>query len=230
MFMRWHELLFMHWSFPPEAVRPLIPKKLQLDTFDGRCWIGVVPFRMSKVRARFLPPIPGTSAFPELNVRTYVTARGKPGVWFFSLDATSRLAVRGARWSFNLPYFDARMRCERDLGTPGTIDYESTRTHRNAPPAEFAARYGPTGAVYRASVGSLEHFLTDRYCLYSADRRGNVYRGEIAHAPWPLQPADARVGRNRMLEQLKVAIPNTPPLLHYAELLDVIAWRPELVE
>src|SRR5688572_8640413 len=188
VFMRWHELLFMHWPLPAAALRPLIPAGLELDTFDGAAWLGVVPFRMSHIRHRLLPPVPGTAALPELNVRTYVTAGGKPGVWFFSLDAASRLAVRGARWRFHLPYYDAVMSCPRD--DSGTIAYQSTRTHRNAPPARFAARYRPIGPPVRAGAGTLEHFLTERYCLYSADAAGQVFRGEITHVPWPLQPAE----------------------------------------
>src|SRR5262249_14421600 len=158
-----------------------------LDTFDGSAWIGVVPFRMSGIRHRICPPVPGTSAFVELNVRTYVTAGGKAGVWFFSLDAASRLAVLGARWRLHLPYFDARVRCDRR--TDGWIDYESRRTHRGAKPATFAARYRPTGPPTQSLPGTLEQFLTERYCLYSADPSGRCYRGEIAHIPWPLQPA-----------------------------------------
>jgi uncharacterized protein YqjF (DUF2071 family) len=223
--MRWHDLLFMHWPVPADLLRPLIPAKLELDTFDGRCWVGVVPFRMSGIRARFMPPIPGTSAFAELNVRTYVTAGGKPGVWFFSLDSANTLAVRAARRSFNLPYFYARMKCAADASVSGGVDYASTRTHRNAAPAEFAARYRPTGPAYRATPGSLEHFLTERYCLYSASRRGDIYRGEIAHAPWPLQPAEADIECNRMLEPVGLPAPNSRPLLHYAHRLDVVAWR-----
>jgi uncharacterized protein YqjF (DUF2071 family) len=224
VFMRWHDLLFMHWSVPVEALRPLIPPALDLDTFDGRAYIAVVPFRMSGIRARFLPPIPGTSAFPELNVRTYVTLDNKPGVWFFSLDAASRLAVRGARWQFHLPYFDATMRCTR-CADGEWIDYHSTRTHRASPPAQFSARYRPTGPVYRAAPGTLDHFLTERYCLYSADRAGRIFRGDIAHAPWPLQPAEANVEHNRMLDPIGLKPPDEPALLHYAHELDVIAWR-----
>jgi uncharacterized protein len=141
-FMRWHELLFIHWPVPAGSLRPLIPAGLELETFDGAAWLGVVPFRMSGCRVRGLPPVPGLSAFPELNVRTYVSAEGKPGVWFFSLDAASWLAVRGARWLFHLDYFDARMSVARK---GNEIDYRSTRTHRHARPAEFAARYRPTG-------------------------------------------------------------------------------------
>jgi len=142
----------MHWPVPAEALRPLIPPALAVDTFDGQAWVGVVPFRMSGIRAHFLPPIPGTAAFPELNVRTYVTIDGKPGVWFFSLDAANRLAVRVARWTFHLPYYDATMSCTRDGA--GEVAYRSTRTHRHAKPAAFAARYRPTGLTFRASAGS----------------------------------------------------------------------------
>src|SRR5687768_422375 len=181
MFMRWHELLFMHWAVPAEALRPFIPASLKLDTFDGRAYVGIVPFRMSGVRARLLPPVPGTSAFPELNVRTYVTIGGKPGVWFFSLDAANKLAVRGARWLFHLAYFDATMRCTRGDAAEGGgdwVNYQSTRTHRSAPAAEFTARYRPTGSVFAARPGTLDYFLTERYCLYSADRAGRVHRGD----------------------------------------------------
>ena len=230
--MRWHELLFMHWPVPTAALRPFIPAGLELDTFDGSAWLGVVPFRMSGIRRRLLPPIPGTSAFPELNVRTYVTRPGgaSPGVWFLSLDAASRIAVRVARWTFHLPYFDAHMSCTRDPaagaagGAGAGVRYRSVRTHRGAPPAAFAARYRPTGDPLRARPGTLEHFLTERYCLYATDPRGRVFRGDIDHIPWPLQPAEAEVEQNSMAEPLGIRLPDAAPLLHYADRLDVVAW------
>jgi uncharacterized protein YqjF (DUF2071 family) len=247
MFMRWHELMFMHWPVPASALRPLIPPALQLDTFDGEAWLGVVPFRMTGIRPHWLPPMPGLSAFPELNVRTYVTAGGKPGVWFFSLDATSRVAVRAARNTFHLNYYDADITTEtmKDEGgrmkeEPKTVrscssfvlppssfprvDYRSTRVHRGAPPAEFAARYGPVGDVFHAKPGTLEYFLTERYCLYAADPAGRCYRGDIAHAPWPLQRAESQTRTLAMTGQLGLPLPDVPPLLHYAERLDVVAW------
>ncbi|HEX2243511.1 MAG TPA: DUF2071 domain-containing protein, partial [Gammaproteobacteria bacterium] len=148
MFMRWHDLLFLHWPIRPEYIRPLIPKALELDIFDGWCWVGIVPFHMSGVRPRYVPlPL----ALPELNVRTYVKTAGKSGVWFFSLDAASWIAVRVARW-LGLPYYDARMRVE---SAADTIRYDSVRTHKNAARAEFGADYRPTGAVYRATAGTL---------------------------------------------------------------------------
>ena len=222
--MRWHDLLFMHWPVSAAALRPLLPAGLDLDTFGGEAWLGVVPFRMTGIRHRLGPALPWVSAFAELNVRTYATAGGRPGVWFVSLDAANPLAVRAARWRFRLPYFDARMAVAAD--GPDGVRYASERTHRGASPAGFAARYRPTGPAYRSVAGSLEHWLTERYCLYAADAGGRVFRGEVAHAPWPLQPAEAQVERNTMGDQIGVPLPITapPPLLHFARRVDVVAW------
>lgn len=218
--MQWHDLLFMHWPLPPEALRAHIPPALALDTFDGAAWLGAVPFVMRGVRPRATPALPGLSSFPELNLRTYVTIGGRPGVWFFSLDAASRVAVRVARRAFHLPYFDARMRVAND---GDAVHYTSDRTHRGAPPVRFAARYRPTGPVYRAVAGSLDHWLTERYCLYAADGRGRVWRGDIHHRPWPLQPAEAALEANTLADPLGLRLRGAP-LLHFARRLDVSAW------
>ena len=223
MSMSWHDLLFMHWPVPAQELRPLVPPALNLDTFEGDAWLGVVPFRMSGVRPRFLPAVPGLSNFPELNLRTYVSAGGRPGIWFFSLDAHNPVAVRLARATFHLPYFDARMASRKE---GGEIHYRSVRTHRGAPPAEFAGRYRPAGAPFESSPGSLENFLTERYCLYAADGRGTVRRGEIHHQMWPLRPAEVEVETLRMTGQIGVTLPDTAPLLHFSERLDVLAWPP----
>jgi uncharacterized protein len=225
--MQWHDLLFMHWPVPAAALRPYIPSALELQTFDGTAWLGVAPFRMAGTRPRLVPPLPWCSAFPELNVRTYVTAEGKPGVWFFSLDAGNPLAVRGARYLFHLPYYDADMIAQRD---GGAVRYASTRTQRGAPGATFAGRYRPVGPVYHAAVDSLEYWLTERYCLYAANRHGRVWRGDIHHARWPLQPAEAEIEGNTMTEQLRLVLPQHAPLLHFALRLDVVAWTLEAVD
>ncbi len=222
MSMTWEDLLFAHWPVPVETLRPLIPRGLEIDRFENEAWLGVVPFRMADTRLRGLPAFPGTAAFPELNVRTYVTVGGKPGVWFFSLDAGSRLAVRTARTFFHLPYFEARMTAKT---TGGTIYYESARTHRGAPKADFRASYRPLGEICAATAGSIEQWLVERYCLYSADRRERIWRGEIHHAPWPLQSAEAEIEKNTMAATLGIALPDTPPLLHFARRLEVVAWR-----
>ena len=220
--MRWLSLLFMHWAVPAETLRPLIPPRLELDTFDNSAWLGVVPFEMRDVYPRWTTSVPGLSHFPELNLRTYVRADGKPGVWFFSLDAGNRVAVRLARAGFNLPYFDAAMGCV-EIGE--TVYYQSKRTHQGAAPTEFVAHYKPVGEP--VAPDDLTTFLTERYCLYSADAHGNVYRGEIHHLPWTLQPAHAEVQVNRMTEQIGVKLPATEPLLHFSKELTVLAWLPE---
>jgi uncharacterized protein YqjF (DUF2071 family) len=224
--MRWCDLLFAHWSVDAAVLRRLIPAGLELDLFDGRGYVGAVPFRMEGVRPRFVPALPGLHAFPELNLRTYVKAGGKPGVWFFSLDAGQKLAVRVARRFFHLPYFDAKF----EIGNVGgDIDYSAVRCHRGAPGAVFAAKYHAVGTVYRAAAGTLESWLTDRYCLYAADGAGQVYRGEINHEPWPLQHAMAEVKTNTLGDWLGIDMKGPPETLHFAKSLDVQAWLVERI-
>lgn len=221
MFMRWCDLAFLHWPVPGESLRAQLPSGLELDTYEGRAWIGIVPFRMEGVHHRWMPPIPTAAAFPELNVRTYVRGGGRAGVWFFSLDAASRLAVRGARLGFNLPYFDAEMTLRQ---SGGAVEYRSSRIHRGAPGAEFRARYRPAGAVHHAQPGTLEHWLTERYCLFGQSRSGRVYSVDVHHAPWPLQQAEALVERNTMARASGIPLPAAAPLVHFASALDVFAW------
>lgn len=216
----WHELLFAHWPIPAEILRPRLPHGLTLDTHDGQAWIGIVPFRMSNVHPRGVPSVPWLSAFAELNVRTYVVVGDRPGVFFFSLDAANPIAVAVARRFFHLPYLNARMRCER---TGDTVAYTSHRTDRRAALAELIATYRPTGSVFLSRPGTLEYWLTERYCLYT-EHRGTLYRGEIQHAPWPLQPAEAELTRNTMALSHGIELPQTSPLLHYSHLQEVIVW------
>lgn len=229
----WNDLLFAHWPVPFAELRPLVPEGLMLDTLDGECWIGVVPFWMSGIRARGLPPVPGFSRAPELNVRTYVTYGAQPGVYFFSLDIISHLAVWGARTFFHLPYFHAAMDCRED---GGRILYSSTRgdtrslcsrggrlcppLHR---PAEFVGSYRPTGPPCIRDKGSLEDFLTARYCLYTMHEK-HIYRCEIHHLPWPLQDAEASIERNTMAAAAQIALPDSAPLLHFSKALEVLIW------
>jgi len=218
----WSKLLFAHWPVPPDVLRPLIPPTLEVDTFDGQAWVGVVPFYMSRVRFRYMQPFPTTREFCELNVRTYVLPKGgKPGVWFFSLDASSRLAVQGARMAFHLPYYNAKMGLTL---ADQQVTYHAHRTHRHARPASFDGCYQPSGTVFHSQAGTLEHWLTERYCLYAADARGGIYQGDIAHEPWPLQPATAEIRLNTMAQASGITLPDTAPLLHYAESIDVQAW------
>lgn len=217
----WDDLLFAHWPLPLETVRPLVPAPLEVDTFGGRAWIGVVPFGMHGVRLRGTPPLPWLSRFLELNVRTYVTLGGVPGVYFFSLDAANPVAVAVARRWYRLPYYRAAMRW-RSAG--GEVTYESRRTHRGAPPAELRARYRPHGDPFTAAPGSFDEWPTERYCLYTVARGGRVYRGEIRHPRWPLQRAEAEIAVNTMTEPLGIVLPAVGPVLHFARRQEVKIW------
>jgi uncharacterized protein YqjF (DUF2071 family) len=212
----WNHLLFAHWAVPTEVLRPLIPAALTLDSFGGQGWVAVTPFHMTGVRLRWTPPIPGLSSFPELNVRTYVRLEDKAGVYFFSLDAGTRLAAWSARLSYRLPYFYARMAVEHDQGW---IRYRSVRDRR----PQFRARYRPVAPVELRARGTLEHWLTERYCLYTA-RGGSLYRAEIHHRPWPLQNAEAEIETNTMAQAAGIMLPQAVPLLHFAKRLEVLVW------
>ena len=215
----WHDLLFAHWPLDPDILRARLPPSLPLDVFDGRAWIGVIPFHMTNVGPRGAPSLPGLSAFAELNVRTYVTLDDKPGVYFFSLDAGSTLAVIGARTMFRLPYYRAEMAVH--TGTR-YVAYRSVR--RSVAPAQFAATYEPIGPVAHARPGTLEHFLTERYCLYTTTRSGEPRRLDIHHRQWPLQPAKAQIVVNTMATAAGMTLPTSAPLLHFAKRMDVLTW------
>lgn len=220
----WCDLLFAHWAVPASALRPFVPDRLEIQEFDGTAWIGVVPFRMEGVMRRPLPDLPGISAFPELNVRTYVERKGKAGVWFFSLDATNPLAVWAARRFFHLPYFKARMTVEPSADR---IGYRSERAG-GAPPARFEASYQPTSPVYEAAPGTLEHWLTERYCLFAQSKNGQLTRTEVHHPPWPLQRAKAEITLNEMLGEYSLTPELRPDQLHFSRRLDVVVWSPEI--
>jgi uncharacterized protein YqjF (DUF2071 family) len=209
----WTDLLFAHWRVEEAALRAVVPADLPLDRFDGGTWVGITPFAVRGLHPRGMPPPPVVSRFPELNVRTYVSLRGRPGIYFFSLDAGSALAVGAARALYRLPYFRARMRIDAaDAG----VGYRSER-----PQAAFSAGYEPAGPVFHAAPDTLEHWMTERYCLYTL-HRGSVLRAEIHHPPWPLQPARAQIAVNTMAP---VELAGAPHLL-FARRQDVLIWPP----
>ena len=224
MTQRWNDLLFAHWPLPAADLTHLLPESLAVDTFDGSAWVGVVPFWMDQVRTRRLPPIPGASRFPELNLRTYVRERhsNQPGVYFFSLDAASPLAVSAARIFFHLPYYWARMKIV--TGENRELHYSSERllTRR---PARFQARYRSLGKP--CVKGGLETFFTERYALFTAGKAGDIARVNIHHLPWPLELAEAEFEVNDLPEAHGIRLPDTPPLLQYSRELTVYIWSRE---
>ncbi|HKR00571.1 MAG TPA: DUF2071 domain-containing protein [Pyrinomonadaceae bacterium] len=222
MHQDWGKLLFMHWRMDEAKLRPLIPERLTIDTFDGSAWVGVTPFTMWDIRALppFLPPVPGLSSMHELNVRTYVHLDGVPGVWFFSLDANSSVAVLAARTVFHLPYFNAEMELEQE---GQRIVYSSKRTERDAAPAKFDATWEIGETLAYSHPGSLEFFLTERYLLYAAHKQ-KLYSARIFHEPWPLRKATLSSLDSTMIESHGLPAPKDEPLLHYAEEISVDIW------
>lgn len=227
MRQEWHDLMFAHWSVPVAGMRDLVPPKLELDLWQGQAYLAVTPFVLRGMRPRGLPAVPGLSDFPELNVRTYVKHRGIGGVFFFSLDAANFSAVLGARAGYRLPYFYAEMKASR---SGEKIDYSSRRKDVAQPPT-FSARYAPSGPelAWQPPQSSLERFLTERYCLFTA-RRGRVFKTDIHHLPWPLQPAQANIRQNTMAQGLGISLEREPELLHFSRALEVLVWWPQRME
>ncbi|MFD0680054.1 MULTISPECIES: YqjF family protein [unclassified Paenibacillus] len=221
MMQSWLDLLFAHWPVHYDHLRELVPPGLKLDTFDGDAWISIVPFRMNSIRLRGLPPIPYTSAFAELNVRTYVTVGDKPGVYFFSLDAANRLAVMAARRFFYLPYFNASMKLEE---RKGVYNYVSHRTDKRGASVSYEGIYSPVSPAFYSKPQTFEHWLTERYCLYSVDKKNHIWRGEIHHLPWTLHAAEAEFKINTMASGQGIRVLDTKPLLHFSKQLDVLIW------
>jgi uncharacterized protein YqjF (DUF2071 family) len=217
----WDDLLFAHWRVPLERLRAHVPSGLEIELHDGSAWLGIVPFRVTGLRLRGTLPLPLLSSFLELNVRTYVRAAdGRPGVWFFSLDASSRAAVEVAKRAYRLPYFQARISAER---RGEWIDYECARADERG--RVFSGRYRPEGEVFHAEPGSLEWFLAERYCLYTTDASGGLMRAEIHHDRWPLQHAEAKI-ELATISALELA---GVPLCHFSRRQDVVIWPLEPV-
>jgi uncharacterized protein len=218
MTQSWHDLLFAHWPVDQDRLRAVLPAGLTLDLFEGQAWLGIVPFHMTNVAPRGVPALPWVSAFPELNVRTYATMHGRPGVYFFSLDAGNPIAVGAARALFSLPYFSATMKVKVNG------DWTAYESQRSSGDAAFAGRYRPVGPVSYALPGTLDHFLTERYCLYTVDRNFHAWTVDIHHPPWPLQPAELLLSKNTMADAAGIPLPPIAPLLHFSRRQDVVAW------
>ena len=212
----WERLAFLHWPVDAGTLASVLPPGVEPDEFDGSAWIGITPFEVHSFRLRLTLPAPLISTFPEINVRTYVTSAGKPGIWFLSLDTSNWLAVQAARRAYRLPYHHARQAVRR---RDDWIEFASDRGD-----ARFAGRYRATGPVSEAAPGSFEHFMAERYCLYTVDDQLRLLRGDIHHRPWPLQPAEVELSGNSMARPYGIEL-NGQPRTHYAERVDVVFWR-----
>jgi uncharacterized protein YqjF (DUF2071 family) len=220
----WHHLLFLHWEVPPQELQALIPEGLDLDTFDGKAYVGLVPFTLSGVRPLLAPPLPWISTFHEVNVRTYVHRKGAdPGVWFFSLDASSTIAVAAARAAYKLAYFHAQIEFFVSNDATPTIDVTSQRDDpRGMKPGNARVRYAPMeGITTHAVPGTLDHFLLERYILYSAGDDHQLYRARVHHQPYPMQRADLLDLDETLVWAAGIRRPESAPLRHYAREVNV---------
>ena len=218
--MEWRDALFLHWRVAPDALRARLPGGVELDLHDGSAWVGVVAFRIARARPRFVPAGLGFAAFGEVMCGRTV-AGGKPGVWFLSLDAANPAAVETARRIVHLPYYRARIRTRFDAA-----DAASRRAHRRA--RAGGPLQGDGGVRRRRALrgaGTLEHFLVERYCFYTADPRGRTVRGDVAHEPWPLRDASARIAANTLLAAARIEPAQAEPLVHASAGVATRAWR-----
>ena len=209
--MDWTDALFLHWPVPAASLEARLPGDLQLDTFEGTAWVSIVAFRIAHARPRGVPHALGWPTFPEINLRTYVRDAERAGIWFFSLDATSRVAVELARRFVHLPYYSAAVESAFESGA---LSYRLERTDRRAPAARLDARASFGGGTRTAAPGTLEHWLVERYCFFTAGRRGRTLRGDVVHQPWPLRDATAEVSGNTLLAAARIVPSSLAPIAH----------------
>ncbi len=232
----WNDLLFAHFAVDAPTLRRMVPEALTLDLYDGVAWLTLAAFCTSHLRPSGIPPLPGISFFPQLTLRTYVTLQDKPGLFYLSVDAANLSAVWFARVFFRMQYWHASMQVsgatiEARKAGEKAIHFRSTRLHGptgNDGPAKFDARYSPEGEAKRADRGTLEEFLTERYCVYSWNRR-KIYRTEVHHQPWLLQAASVEIRDNTVGEPLGLSLPAKPEFCHFSRSLKTLIWAPESI-
>jgi uncharacterized protein YqjF (DUF2071 family) len=218
----WKSLLFAHWPVSADSLRPLVPDVLELDTYDGQAWIGIIPFELNLIRLRFLPVIPYTVPFPEVNVRTYVKVNGKPAVFFITLDASNPFSLQAARLWYHLPYYRAKMSLNL---REDSVSFQSERMNAGHP-AVFSATYGPTSPPFFSKKGSIEYWLTERYVFACrCPRSQRVYWGEIHHDPWELQQAYVEIAANTLTDGYRLSLSKAPALVHYSRGTEAFIWR-----
>lgn len=227
---RWNDLLFAHWPVPAAAISALLPEWLEVDTFQGSAWLGVVPFWLDRIKIRGVPQVPGVRSFPDLNLRTYVRDRytGTPGIYCFSLDASNLVAIAVARLFYHLPYYWAEMRLEQQ--SDREFGFYSRRLLAGRQ-IVFKARYrglGPTRKTAECRSGTFEYFMTERNCLFSSNRAGQPVRANLHYVPWPLEEAEADIEHNDLPSTIGIKLPDIEPILHYSRRLAVYIWPTEL--
>jgi uncharacterized protein YqjF (DUF2071 family) len=231
MTQRWNDLLFAHWPVPAASLTPLLPEGLDVDTFQGSAWLGIVPYWMDRIKVRGMPPVFGARSFPEMSLRTYVRDQctGTQGVYFFSLDASNLLAVAAGRMIYHLPIHWAEMRIEQRSEREFSFQSRRLLSPRTA---RFSARYrgkGPSSKLAESHSGTLEYFLMERNCFFTRNRAGQTIKAKIHYVPWPLEEAEADIEQNNLAAGIGISLPNRAPVLHYLRRMAVYIWPAELV-
>lgn len=218
----WRNLLFLHWPVPLEKLRPHIPSSLQIDTFHGSAWLGLILFVIEGIYPLGISKFSLTPKFPEINVRTYVKYNEKPGIYFMSIDVENWASLKIAKNWYHLPYHSAKI----SFGKQGQTFYcHSIRKENGNTPVSFKGQYGPISEVYYPKEGTLDHWFTERYCLYSSNNGVNIYCGEIHHRPWPLQKAEIEVDKNTLFTSYQFDLSEIKPLAHFSTGVDSLMWN-----
>lgn len=216
----WNNLLFSHWPIPSKIIKEHLPSSLEVDLFDGQAWVGIIPFYVNHMRIRGLPSIPYFHAYVELNVRTYVTYKGTPGIYFFSLDANKWMHVIGAKIGAFLPYRYASMDMKEENHI---IHFYSRRKHTKSEGEQLKLTYQSSSEIYLPNPDSLEYWLFERYCFFTS--RGNyLYRGDIHHDRWRVSDAKVMIHANSMASFLPHKYIESQPLVHFSRKKQVFAW------
>ncbi|KAB2334776.1 DUF2071 domain-containing protein [Cytobacillus depressus] len=218
----WSNLFFTHWPIAPEILRPYIPQSLQIDTFNRYAWVGIILFVMEGIYPRGLNYKSILPSFPEINVRTYVQCDDKPGIYFLSIDVGDWASYTIAKRWFRLPYFSSHVSFQKE---DQTFQFGSKRKGNSNSPITFNGKYIPLPKIFYPKKGTLDHWLTERYCLYSKDQRGNLYCGEIHHRPWPLQYAESEIHMNTLLSPFNIDLNEVKPISHYSKGVDSLIWN-----
>lgn len=219
MEQEWSNLCFLHYAIDPNILRERIPAGMELDTYEGQAYLSIVPFHMKKIRLREMPSLL-SMRFGELNLRTYVTYEGRPGVYFYSIDADSWLGGQLAQLMYHLPYYDADISL---VENENQFEFHSVR-HGRGPVGEFSCLYRPISEVFEAQAGTLDAWLTQRYSLFSTDSVGRIYRGDIEHGSWQLQRAEATIPCNTLFEAVGLPRPLEEPRAFYVADIVTHCW------
>lgn len=222
MRQKWRNVLFLHWPIPVEKLRPHIPSSLQIDTFNGSAWLGIILFVLEGIFPFEIPSISLTPKFPEINVRTYVKYDGKPGIYFLSIDVMNWASLKIAKNWYHLPYHSSQIFFQKE---EQKFHCHSIRKGNENTPISFKGKYAPVSEVYFPKEGTLDHWLIERYCLYSSNNGINIYCGDIHHRPWPLQKAKIELVKNTLFTPFHFDLFEEKPIAHFSIGVDSLIWN-----